>query len=215
MYRNADSPALDVPLSALRGIFAGCDDLFEMPLDALEDGLELLSIERAKDRAIRHLMMILDREEDNSIAERAAIFLERNLAFDGVELHVRDRLFAAPLPDNADRARMDQLTVRKQLSQRLWRAVVDSQEEIARTATAFAQAVLRSGIQEPERLRARFIEAGAFRALVERGASSTAIWSRLRRDLSGAENLDRLLKECTPPIAAAREIRIGSGGSRR
>jgi hypothetical protein len=53
--------------------------------------------------------------------------------------------------------------------------------------------------------------------IVHRGISTVSIDLGLTTqvNLVGSDRTSQRYKACTPPIAAAREIRIGSGGSRR
>lgn len=109
--------------------------------------LERLAVERARDLALRRLIMILDAEEEDDIAERAATRLEGLLEADrGLEVYLKNNFASAPLPPEVAIERYRGLAMAKPRLATLLSHIDGHQAAIARNRRAFDEAIIDAGL---------------------------------------------------------------------
>jgi len=169
LFKHDGTRVAEVSLNALRRLFCRANDVIEQPVGDLAAGLELLTLERAKDRAVRLLLMALDEEEDEEISGRAVDRLDRLLMMPLVLEHVENQFYAAPLPLDVSFERVDRQVQGKERAAALWEALIHDQAAIAAHRSQFDEAVATAaGISlRPAELLETVIEAGAFRLLAK------------------------------------------------
>ncbi len=152
-------------------LLADADDVVELPDVSQQAALDVLEQAWRRDRALRLMLILLDREEDEETRTMAAECVDDHFASERVREYVTNRLYVAPLPASAELGRANQLagdTNAPRVVAFLAKLETD-QAVIARTRRAWDE--IDPDKFEADAGKARFeavaVDAGTFRRLTE------------------------------------------------
>ena len=169
-------------------LLAGVDDVVELPDVSQEKALDELEQAWRRDRALRLMLILLDREEDTDTRTMAAECVDEHFASDNIRQYAANRFYSAPLPSSAELGRAKQLAGESNAHRVVaFLAKLNAdQAVIARTRRAWDE--IDPDTFESDEEKARFeavaIDAGSFCRLAE--ALDAAIveqaWMEFLRD---------------------------------
>lgn len=193
--------ASDLPI-----LFHGSSDVRSVVCDSKEELLAELELEWQKDRSLHLSLLLLDAQEDRDVRKEATACIEDFFSADVVREFVANRLYSAPLPDQADIEGATALAEEAQ-SNRLRTFLVelaDQQSEIAARLQVWLDLPISlfGSTHAKDKFRLAAVEAGAFRMFVTyRGRSDAALFQMLVHPLfRGSAQARQVLQAWAAPF---------------
>ena len=169
--------------SDLRFLFAGVTDLVELEDVTEEEALKELEQAWKKDRAMHLILILLDNEEAEETRQLAAECLEEFLPDSEVEEFVFNRMYAAPLPNEADLpgAMRYAEEVQGTYLHQLLNQLKSDQSEITHLCNAWNALPIKlfGSLEDVDTFKQAAIRAGAFRLFVAEDYRYNKILSKL------------------------------------